>query len=332
MESFAAMKQVDPGSAPDARASKILRETTCHDGWRCQVGMLWADDESSLPNNYFSALVQFKSLERRLKKTPELKASYVQTIKDDFDKGYIVQVDKSDCFRVDNTREWYLPHHPMFHPHKPGKVLRVLKVAAKFHGVSLNSKILTGPDLLQTLRHVLMRFRQHPYAVSADIEGLFLRGCVILEDRPPLRFLWREDPATDVAVYQNVRHIFRSKESPTCANYALQQTARDNRIQFLEAANNVEIPVYMDEYIELSPTANEATEKAQDFVEILAKGCFKLTKIVSNVPSLVNSVHPKSQLPTDPTEKVLETDGETSHVLDLKWNHSRVVLSLVSAV
>ena len=214
--------------------------------------MLWADDESSLPNNYFSALVQLKSLERRLEKTPELKASYAQTIKDDFDKGYIVQIDKSDCFRIDNPREWYLPLHTVFHPHKPGKVRRVLKGAAKFHGVSLNSKLLTGPDLLQTLIHVLMRFRQHPYAVSADIEGMFLQVGVIREDRPSLRFLWREDPATDVAVYQYVRHIFGSKDSPTCANYALQQTARDNRKQFREAANSVENHFYMDDYLERS--------------------------------------------------------------------------------
>ena len=66
---------------------------------------------------------------------------------------------------------------------------------------------------------------------------------------------------------------------------------------------------------------------------------------------MVNNVDPNSQ-PTESTEKVLATDQETSHVLGLKWNHSRdtlvvsrgttpdlnrpvtqrVVLSLVSAV
>ena len=326
MESFAAMKQVDLRSAADAKASKILQETTYHDGCRYQVGMLWADEESSLPNNYFLSLVQLKSLERRLEKTPELKASYAQTIEDDFDKYYIVQVDKSDCFRIDNPREWYLPHHPVFHPHKPGKVRRVLNGAAKFHGVSLNRKLLTGPDLLQTLIHVLMRFRQHPYAVSADIEGMFLQVGVIPEDRPSLRFLWREDPATDVAVYHNVRHIFGSKDSPTCANYALQQTARHNRIQFLEAANSVENNFYLDDYLQSSPTVNEATKKAQDLVEMLAKGGFNLTKFVSNVLGLVKIVDPKYQLPSESNEKVLVTDEETSHILGLKWNHSRDTL------
>ena len=181
---------------------------------------------------------------------------------------------------------------------------------------------------------------------------MFLQVGVISEDRPSLRFLWREDPATDVDVYQYVRHIFGSKDSPTCANYALQQTARDNRIQVLEAANRVENKFYMDDHLESSPTVNKATKKAQDLIEMLAKGGFNLTKFVSNVPGLVKIVDPRYQLPAESNEKVLITDEETSHVLGLKWNPSRdtlvvsrqttpdlnrpvtqrVVLSLVSAV
>ena len=108
-----------------------------------------------------------------------------------------------------------------------------------------------------------MRFRRHPYAVSADIGGMFIEVGLIPEDRPSLRFLWREDTATDVAAYQNLRHIFGSRKSPTCAIYALHQTARDIRIQFPEAANSVGKQFYMDDYLESSPTVNEATKKTQ---------------------------------------------------------------------
>ena len=262
IESYGAYKQVDSRSATDARATKILDETTYHDGSRYQVGKLWADDESCLPNNYFSALIQLKSLERRLQKDADLKASYTKTISDDFSKGYIVQVDKTDCFKVDQPREWYLPHHPVVHPHKPGKVRRVLNGAAKFHGQSLNSALLAGPDLLQSLIHILFRFRQYPFAVSADIEGMFLQVGVIPRDRPSLRFLWREHPAAEVAVFEYVRHIFGSKDSPTCANYALKRTATDNQANFPDAARSVHNNFYMDDYLESSPTAIEASNKA----------------------------------------------------------------------
>ena len=131
---------------------------------------------------------------------------------------------------------------------------------------------------------------------------MFLQVGVIPEDRPSHRFLCREDPATGVAVCQYVRHIFGSNDSRTCAKYALQQTARDIQTQFLEAANSVENHFYIDDYLESSPTVNEATKKAQDLIEMLAKGGFELTKFVNNVPSLVNSVDSKTQLPTVSTE------------------------------
>ena len=263
---------MDSRSATDARATKLFDETTYHDGSRYQVGKLWADDESCLPNNYFSALIQLKTLERRLQKDADLEASYTKTFSDDFSKGYIVQVDKTDCFKVDQPREWYLPHHPVVHPHKPGKVRRVLNGAAKLHGQSLNSALLAGPDLLQSLIHILFRFRQYPFAVSADIEGMFLQVGVIPRDRPSLRFLWREHPAAEVAVFEYVRHIFGSKDSPTCANYALKRTATDNQANFPDAARSVHNNFYMDDYLESSPTANEASNKAKDLVKMLALG------------------------------------------------------------
>ena len=127
-------------------------------------------------------------------------------------------------------------------------------------------------------------------------------------------------------MYQYVRHIFGSKDSPTCAKYALQQTAGDNRHQLREAANSVENNFYTDDYLDSSPTVKEATKKAPDLVEMLAKGGFKLTKFVSNVTGLVNNVDSNSQLSNKSTEKVLATDEDTSHVLGLKWNHSRDTL------
>ena len=95
------MGQVDPNYTSDARASKILQERTYHDGCRYQVGMLWADDES-LPNNHSPGPDQWK--ECRIERTPDLKTTYAQPIKNNFDKGYIVQVDKSSCFLFDNPR------------------------------------------------------------------------------------------------------------------------------------------------------------------------------------------------------------------------------------
>ncbi len=79
---------------------------------------------------------------------------------------------------------------PGVEPNKPGKVRRVLNGASKFHGRSSNSALSTGPDLVQSLFHVTLRFRQFPCAVSADIEGMFLQMGVLVEDQPSLRFMY----------------------------------------------------------------------------------------------------------------------------------------------
>ena len=72
IESFGAFKHIDPRSAADSRALKILEETTFHHGERCQGGMLWATEEPP-PESYFAALVQLKSLEKCPEKDVVLK-------------------------------------------------------------------------------------------------------------------------------------------------------------------------------------------------------------------------------------------------------------------
>ena len=189
MESYGAFKQVDPRSAADARALEILETTTFHNGQRYDVGVLWADDNIQLPNNYFSSLVQLKSLEKRLSRDTSLKENYANTIRADLGNGYLIRVTDAHKVEKRSNKEWYLPHHPVINPNKPGKVRGVLNGAAKFHGTSLNKFLLTVPDLLQNLIHVLLRFRQHQFAVSADIEGMFLQVGVPDRDQPPLRVL-----------------------------------------------------------------------------------------------------------------------------------------------
>ena len=279
-----------------------------------------------------------------------MKENYASTIREDLEKGYLITVPDSHKVEQRSNKEWYLPHHPVINPNKPGKVRRVLNGAAKFHGTSLYKSLLTGPDLLQNLIHVLLRFRQHQFAVSADIEGMFLQVVVPDCDQPSLRFLWREDPTTNVVVYQYTRHIFGAKESPTCANYALQRTARDNVIQYPEATKAVLENFYMDDYLDSVESPERVLKRSKELVQLLHLGGFKLTKFVSNVPNLADRIDGSPQS-TEP-KVIASSKEESSHVLGLKWDHNndtlvvsrgtsstvtksltqRLVLSLVSKV
>ena len=86
-------------------------------------------------------------------------------------------------------KEWYLPHHPVLNPNKPGKVRRVCIAASKYTDICLNDKLLAGPDLLNGLIGTIFRFREGPIALTADIESMFLQVQVPEQDRSCLRFL-----------------------------------------------------------------------------------------------------------------------------------------------
>ena len=130
--------------------------------------MLWSEPEPNLPNNCISALGQLYSLERRFQRDSNLKSLYQQSIDTDIEKGFVKILDESE---VKGTfgKKWYLPHHPVLNPNKPGKIGRVCNAASKYKEVCLNDKPLAGPDPLHELIGTIFRFREGPIALTAII-------------------------------------------------------------------------------------------------------------------------------------------------------------------
>lgn len=75
--------------------------------------------------------------------------------------------------QVTGGHEWYIPHHGVFHPKKPGKLRVVFDCSAVHDGQSLNGHLLQGPDMTNTLIGVLSRFRLEKIAFVCDIEQMF---------------------------------------------------------------------------------------------------------------------------------------------------------------
>ena len=321
MESYATTVKADTRSVDDRRAIQILDTTTTHNGKRYAMGLLWAKDDTKLPNNYKSAYSQLLSLERRLSKDPVLQSRYAETIRTDISKGYVRLVNKQELQDTRDENQWLLPHNPVVHPNKPGKVRRVCNAASKYMGTSLNDALITGPDLLNSLIGILLRFRQYPVAVTADIEAMFLQVEVTEKDQRAFRFLWRESPSEDVNVYQYTRHVFGSKDSPTCANYALQRTARDNFEEYKNAAQAILNDFYMDDFIKSLKTADEALELSIKLKDLLTKGGFNLTKWISNQTNLVASV-------CESKDHGILDEAHCMFVLGLKWNVAKDTLMI----
>lgn len=81
------------------------------------------------------------------------------------------------------SRIWYLPHHGVLNPNKPGKVRVVFDAASKYDTVLVNDNLLTSPDLLNSLVEILLRFRSRKIgSIMADVEQMFHHVEVFEED------------------------------------------------------------------------------------------------------------------------------------------------------
>ncbi|XP_067026615.1 uncharacterized protein [Acropora muricata] len=215
----------------------------------------------------------------------------------DLEKGYIKRLTKEEA-GAPVTRKWYLPHHPVVNPKKPGKVRRVCDAAAKFQGSSLNSHLLSGPDLLNNLVGIFMRFREEKVALSGDIEAMFNQVTVPEADQGALRFLWRQSPESPIEVYQYVRHIFGAKCAPTCSNYALLKSAEDNKMKFPIASLAVKRNFYIDDFFKSDKSTGEAMEIQQQLAEMLNLGGFHLTKWISNEKEVIEQISESERAPS----------------------------------
>ena len=79
---------------------------------------------------------------------PNVKSLYQQSIDTNVERVLVKILDKSE---VKGTfgKQWYLPHHPVLNPNKPGKVRRVCNTASQYKEVCLKEKLLAGLDLME---------------------------------------------------------------------------------------------------------------------------------------------------------------------------------------
>ena len=133
-----------------------------------------------------------------------------------------------------------------------------------------------------------------------------------------MRFLWRETPKQRIDVYEYTEHVFGAKSSPTCANYALHQVARDNAKNDEALVKTVQRNFYMDDFLKSVKTSQEGIDIYNRVREVLSKGGFKLTKWITSDEDV------KSQIPEEDRStkavKTLEVEPQSSSILGLNWN------------
>ena len=132
-------------SVQDKLVTARWEKTATYEDGHYTLPIPFRHEEPRLLDNRRMAELRLGSLRRKLEKNPELSKKYTEGMQDLLGKGYAVEVPLSEAGRQDG-KVWYLPHHPVVNPNKE-KPRIVFDCAAQHLGVSLNSKVLQGPDL-----------------------------------------------------------------------------------------------------------------------------------------------------------------------------------------
>ena len=80
-----------PSSSLDQKFLQIMNDSINFNGQRFEIKLPWKEN-SNLENNYFSALSQVKSLNRRLERNPQLHDNYIKTLQTDLKKTTLNQL------------------------------------------------------------------------------------------------------------------------------------------------------------------------------------------------------------------------------------------------
>ena len=164
----------------DAAVAPFESSCTRLDDGRYEVRWPKKENFDSLPADDTLARARLRRYERALE-LGERRAEYESALMRYVDDGYAERAPSTP-----NGPVHVLSHHGVY---KNGKI-RIVFDASAGQPHSLNDCVLPGPNLIADLAGILLRFRIHRVAVSADIEKAFLQISLHPEDRDVIRFLW----------------------------------------------------------------------------------------------------------------------------------------------
>ncbi|UYV81864.1 hypothetical protein LAZ67_20002726 [Cordylochernes scorpioides] len=299
---------MDDGQAESKKESdqaimdKFRTETKRLESGRYEVHLPWIEPAQKLKENKSHA-------EKRLRKmTEDLKKRgfyhHYNKIFEEWEENGIIERIHSD---QDDTLEYFLPHRAVVKSGSSTTPVRpVFDASCKTKGGwSLNDCLAKGPNLLELIPDIMLRFRLNKIGVVADIEKAFLQISVAKEDRQFLRFLWWEDGKQEnLRIYQHKRVVFGVTSSP----FLLAATLKLHLEQYEREVIPLLKCMYMDNCVNSVTSLEEAQVFQQQSIDLLSPAGFNLREWQMGGPGIVN--------------------GENISVLGMKWDTADDTLTI----
>ncbi|KAL0839771.1 hypothetical protein ABMA28_016409 [Loxostege sticticalis] len=313
----------------EIQCETIFAQTTIrHPDGRFVVNIPLKTSPTILGDSYEQANARFFALERRFSRDSNFKTKYTEFMKEYLELGHMTEV-------IDPPKgkpAYYLPHHGVLRETSLTTKLRTVfdASAPTTSGYSFNDIQLIGPPVQDDLMSILLRFRQHKFIVTADIEKMYRMVLINPEQRSLQQILWRSDPTEKLRVYELNTVTYGTASAPYLATKCLTQLGHDylndpltvNSTPHTQVRTLTGTTILHDFYVDDLVTGNDdpllLTNICKEVTKQLKKAHFHLRKWKSNKENLLQDIYEFNKSDNDPFLTI--KNDQITKTLGILWD------------
>ena len=278
--------------------------------WR--VSYVWLDPRESLPENYKAVLGVMNSTARKLGKDPAWREVYENQLRDLVKNKFAREISEKELYewKMKGNKSYYIAHQMALNPgSKSTPVRTVFNSSQVYQGYSLNSSWALGPDIMNNLHGILLRFREDVVAGQGDIKKMYYMVRVTKEEEFMQLFIWKFRGEDKIRTFAMGRLVMGNKPSSNYSQISLKETTKlkDFPSRYPTAEKALTEDSYVDNTFVTAPDIEKLHQNIEE-VETVAKegGFFYKPWIISgeDVPHQIIGVQLPNAIAAD-KEKAL---------------------------
>ena len=262
----------------EVRELRLISSGLKYNGKCWEANLPWIRDPNDLPNNEFVALSILKSTEKRILKNERIANAYKEAMNDMFTRGVARKLSELELNNY-NGPVHYITHHEVLKADSQTTPLRIVfNTSLNFHGHILNEYWAKGPDIVNNMFGVFLRFREEKVAFVGDVSKMYHAVQMLNPvDQNTHRFLWRDlNLHTTPSTYVMTRISFGDRPAGIIANLALRKTGELGKEQYPRAYDTITRNAYVDDIIDSSEDITSAKKITTEIQNLLLKGNFHM--------------------------------------------------------
>jgi hypothetical protein len=255
------------------------------------VKLPWKSPRPTVGSSREIALRRLRQLEKRLSKNSDHNKEYTKFMREYRHRNHMSLIENHIVLTCGGP-SYYVPHHFVLKNDSTTTKFRVVfdESASSSNGIFFNSSMLVGPTIQDSLVDILMRFRIHPVAFTADIANMYRQIEIDYADRDMQRILWRESPTDPIQEFRLNTVTYGTAAALFLATRTLQQVAMDEVSSFPMASAVALRDFYVDDLMSSTDTVESGLQVQSQLNSMMDRGGFNLRKWSSNCPELLNSL------------------------------------------